>query len=222
VIGSIRSCEPITRHLAAQTGCTVASVEYRLGPEDRHPASVDDACLAWQAMVDRVPHGGRIGVAGDSFGGFLAAQVDHHMLLAGERQPDVQVLIYPLVDFTLESPSIERFANGYLLTKGMMHWFRENYLSASDDPRAISPWFWKDLKGSAPAIVVTAGFDPLVDEGDAWAERLQSAGTLVRHRRHPSLIHGFLSFAGAVRAAREATDLIAADFVDLMRGDPSR
>ncbi len=217
VIGSIQASEPVTRYLAAQTRCTVASVEYRLGPEHKHPAAIDDACAAWRALVQRIPAGGHAIVAGDSFGGFLSAHVDHHTLLAGARRPDLQVLIYPLIDLTLTSPSIERFASGYLLTKSMMHWFRNHYLHADDDRRAGSPQFWADLGGSAPAIVVTAGFDPLVEEGDAWAERLRASRVTVRHRRHPSLVHGFLSLAGAVRAARAATDQICTDITEMIR-----
>jgi len=212
VIGSIRSSEPVTRLLAAQTGCTVASVGYRLGPEDRHPAAVLDACAAWDAMVARAGTGGRIAVAGDSFGGFLSAHVDRAVI----RHPDLQVLIYPLVDMTLTSPSIDRYASGYLLTSAMMHWFRGHYLYPDDDRRAISPQFWSDLRGSAPAIVATAGFDPLVDEGDSYAARLRDAGVVVRHHRYPSLVHGFLSLAGAVHAARAAIDELCADIRELL------
>ena len=217
VIGSIASSEPVTRYLAARTRCTVASVGYRLGPEHKHPAAIVDACAAYDALLARIPPGGKIGVAGDSFGGFLSAHVDRHARTTRVRRPDVQVLIYPIVDLTLTSPSIERHATGYLLTKSMMQWFLGHYLHASDDPRAGSPKFWPDVTGSATAIVVTAGFDPLVDEGDAWAGRLRAAGVTVRHRRNPSLIHGFLSLAGAIDAARIATDQICADIVELLR-----
>ncbi|MEJ7603033.1 MAG: alpha/beta hydrolase [Kofleriaceae bacterium] len=212
VIGSIESSEPVTRLLAAQTGCTVASVEYRLGPESRHPCAVEDACAAFVAIRARVSGRGRIAVAGDSFGGFLTAHVDHTV----SPRPDLQILIYPLVDMTLSSPSIDRHADGYLLTRSMMHWFRDHYLHPEDDRRAISPGFWPDLGGSARAIVVTAGFDPLVDEGDRYAERLAGAGVSVRHRRHPSLIHGYLSLGGAVAAARAATDELCADIRELL------
>ncbi|MEO8705263.1 MAG: alpha/beta hydrolase [Kofleriaceae bacterium] len=210
VIGSIHSSEPVTRLLAAQTRCTVASVDYRLGPEHRHPAAIDDACAAWEALMPRVA--GRAAVAGDSFGGFLAAHVDH----AVRRKPDLQVLFYPIVDLTLSSPSIERFADGYLLTRSMTHWFRANYLHPDDDRKAASPQHWPSLRGAAPAIVATAGYDPLVDEGDHYAELLRAAGTEVRHRRYPALIHGFLSLAGAVDAARAATDELCGDIRDLL------
>jgi acetyl esterase len=216
VIGSIRASEPITRYLAVRTRCTVASVGYRLGPEDKHPAAIDDAFAAWQVLVSRVPRGASVAVAGDSFGGFLSAHVERRARQHAVRAPDLQVLIYPLLDLTLRSPSIERHAAGYLLTRSMMHWFRNHYLHDHDDREAGSPWFWTDLAGSAPAIVATAGYDPLVDEGDAWAHRLHEAGATVRHRPYPSLVHGFLSLAGAVRAARLATDELCADIVDLL------
>jgi acetyl esterase len=220
VVGSIASSEPVTRYLAARTRCTVASVEYRLGPEHPHPAAIDDANAAWQALVARVADGGRIAVGGDSFGGFLSAHVDHHARQIGGRRPDVQVLIYPMVDLTLTQPSIDRNASGYLLTKAMMHWFRSHYLAPDADRRAGSPWFWPDgeIAGAAPAIVITAGYDPLIDEGDAWAERLRTAGGVVRHRCEAGLVHGFLSMGGAVREARAATDRICDDIVEMLRG----
>lgn len=216
VIGSIRGAEPVTRYLAAKTRCTVASVDYRLAPEDKHPAAIEDACTAWEALVQRVPAAGRAVVAGDSFGGFLSAHVERHARTAGVRPPDLQVLVYPLVDLTLASPSIDRFAEGYLLTRAMIHYFRDHYLSPDDDREAASPWFWDDVTGSAPAIVVTAGFDPLVDEGDAWAARLQAAGVEVRHQCYSALVHGFLSLAGIVRAARAALDQTCDDILDML------
>ena len=214
VIGSIDSSEATTRLLAAQTGCVVASVGYRLGPEHRHPAAIDDACAAYGALADRAT-GGRIAVAGDSFGGYLAAQVDHRMQQGG-RRPDLQVLLYPIVDMTLTSPSIERHASGYLLTRAIMHWFRENYLKPTDDRRAASPMFWAELRGAAPCLIATAGYDPLVDEGDRYAELLRAAGTPVRHRRYPALIHGFVSLAGGVTAARAAVDELCVDIRELL------
>jgi acetyl esterase len=214
VIGSIRSSEAVTRYIAQQTRCTVASVEYRLGPEHKHPAGIEDACAAYEGLLERIPGG--VAVGGDSFGGFLAAHVDHWARMNGARTPDVQLLIYPLVDLTLTSPSIERLGDNYLLTKQLVHWFRSHYLHADDDMEAGSPWFWTDLDGSAPAIIATAGYDPLVDEGDAWADRLREAGTEVRHRRFDTMIHGFLSMAGAVDAARAATDQLCRDLVEML------
>lgn len=213
VIGSIRTSEPVTRLIAAQTRCVVASVEYRLGPEHRHPAAIDDACAAWDALAARAH--GRIAVGGDSFGGFLSAHVDRHTRATGARRPDLQILLYPAVDLTQSSPSIERLAHGYLLTRSIIQWFRGNYLNPTDDRRAVSPMFWP-LRGSARALVVTCGYDPLVDEGDRHVELLRTAGTEVRHRRYPSLIHGFLSIAGGVAAARAAIDELCGDIRELL------
>lgn len=212
VIGSIGGAEPVTRLLAARTGCTVASIGYRLGPEHRHPAAIDDACAAWNAIASRAGRRARLAVAGDSFGGFLSAHVERAVI----RQPDLQVLLYPIVDLTLTSPSIDRHADGYLLTRSMIRWFRGHYLHPDDDHRAISPQYWTDLRGAAPAVVATAGYDPLVDEGDAYAARLREAGVAVRHRRYPSLVHGFVGLAGAVRAARAALEEVCADVRELI------
>ncbi len=218
VIGSIDGAERVTRYLAEHTKCTVASVGYRLGPEDKHPAAIDDACAAWEALVARVPAGGRVAIGGDSFGGFLAVHVDGDARRRGIRAPDLQVLVYPVLDLTLTSPSIDRFADGYLLTRPMIHYFRDQYLNNADEQHTGSPWFWPAdvLADAAPAIVATAGFDPLVDEGDAWAGRLATAGVTVRHHRHDSLVHGFISLAGIVRAARSALDRICVDVVELL------
>lgn len=214
VIGSIAGSEAATRYLASRTKCTVASVGYRLGPEHKHPAGIEDCCAAWQALVPRVI--GKVAVGGDSQGGFLAAHVEHWAREHGVRAPDVQLLIYPLVDLTLTSPSLDRLGEGYLLTRAMIQYFHDHYVHSDTDLEAGSPWFWKDVRGTAPAIVATAGFDPLVDEGDAWAERLRAAGTPVRHRRYPTLIHGFLSLAGAVDAARAAVDELCRDLVEML------
>lgn len=215
VIGSIASSEAYVRYLADRTKCRVASVDYRLGPEHKHPAAIEDACAAWEAIAARAGEGAKIAVAGDSFGGFLAAHVDLWTIACARRRPDLQVLIYPLVDLELASPSIERLGHGYLLTRDMIHWFRGHYLHATDDKRAGSPRYRSSV-GACPAIVATAGFDPLVDEGDAYAGQLRAAGALVRHRRFASLVHGFISMGGVVRAARDAIDLIAADVVELL------
>jgi acetyl esterase len=218
VIGSIDGSDRVTRYLAEHTKCTVASIGYRLGPEDRHPAAIEDAVAAYATLLPRVPPGGRVAVGGDSFGGFLSVHVEHEARQRRMRRPDLQALVYPLLDMTLTSPSIDRYAEGYLLTKSMMTWFRDNYLNSADERETGSPWFWdnEELVSAAPAIVVTAGFDPLVDEGDAWAARLAEAGVTVRQQRHDGLIHGFLSLAGIVRTARTAVDRLCVDVVELL------
>ncbi len=204
VIGSVKGSDPVTRLIAAQTRCCVASIEYRLGPEHKHPAAIEDAVAAFESIRRRAK--GRVIVAGDSFGGFLATHV------ARRAKPDLQVLIYPMTDSTMSKPSLDRHAEGYLLTKPLIQWFRSNYWNDSDDRRAASPLFWTDPP-RVPAIVITAGFDPLVDEGDAYAEALQAAGIQVIHRRYPSLVHGFLSLSGGVKAGRKAIDVMCRDIV---------
>jgi acetyl esterase len=229
VIGSIRASDPATRLIAAETRCTVASVEYRLGPEHKHPAACEDALAAYTALLARIPPGAKVATAGDSFGGFLATEVDHRARAAGVdpgtpasagalriRPPDLQVLIYPIIDFTLTSPGIDRLANGYLLTRDLIYWFRSHYFPAGADYRAASPQSWPSLRDTAPAIVVTAGYDPLADEGDAHADRLRADGVTVRHRRHDGLVHGFLSMAGAVTAARRAVDDLCREIVEML------
>ncbi len=218
VIGSITASDAVTRVLAAQTRCTVASVGYRLSPEDPHPAAIEDACVAFETIAERAGRGGRICVAGDSFGGFLTIHVERHARKRGRRRVDLQLLFYPMVDLAMTSPSYDRYAEGYLLTRAMVRWFRTNYLPAGSDPKVASPAFWPDeaLAGAAPAIVVTAGFDPLVDEGNRHAQRLHKMGVHVRHRPQPSLIHGYLSLAGVVRAARAAVDESCTDVVELL------
>ncbi len=215
VIGSARSSERITRLIAAQTRCTVASIDYRLGPEHKHPAAIDDARAAWDAIAARAPATGKLVVAGDSFGGFLAACVDRHARDA-IRTPAAQVLIYPITDFTMTSRGFETHGEGYLYTRSMAAYFRVNYMNDSDDRRAASAAYWPEVDRAAPAIVLTAGFDPLCLEGDAHADRLRAAGTRVIHRRYPSLVHGFLSLAGGVRAARVAVDEMCADIVTVL------
>lgn len=220
VIGSVDASERHARYLAAKTGCTVASVDYRLGPEDRHPAGIEDACTAFQGIAERVPAGGKLVIGGDSFGGFASVHVDHHARMTGGRRPDLQLLVYPAVDWTMSMPSHVHNADGYLLTKPMMTWFRAHYLHRDDDEgrKEVSPWFWPDdeVTGAAPAIVATAQYDPLVDEGDAWASRLRAAGVTVRHHRFVGLVHGFLSLAGIVRSAHAAFDQLCAEVVEML------
>jgi len=206
VIGSVDSSDPWTRVLAHETGCVVASVEYRLAPEHVHPAAVDDAIAAWAWACAEDLGVDRIAVGGDSFGGLLAARVAAHAAAAGPRPCALQILVYPMLDLSRQTSATGDNADGYLLTAPLMKWFTSHYAPEPATHRTASPAFFPHLAGQAPAIVVTAGFDPLEPEGRAYAGRLGAAGVRILHQHHPDLIHGFISMTGAVDRARAAAE----------------
>jgi len=216
VVGDIESHDTVCRHLANRAGCAVVSVDYRLAPEHKFPAAVEDcfAATAWVAGnaaalgVDAA----RLAVGGDSAGGNLAAVVS---LLARDRGgPRIacQLLIYPATDAAMRHDSIARFAEGYVLTRATMRWFYDQYLRAPEDAAdwRASPLAALDLGGLPSAFVLTAGYDPLCDEGDAYAARLAAAGVAVTHRRFPGQVHGFAMNGKIIRAAETALDETAA------------
>jgi acetyl esterase len=203
-LGTIEVADKPCRQLARDTGCVVVSVDYRLAPEHKAPAAGDDcyAATAWVAEhAAELGGDGRLAVAGDSAGGNLAAVVP---LLARDRGgPEIglQILIYPVTDLVEEHPSRVENGEGYLLTRASMAWFEDHYLSGSSttasDP-AVSPLRAADHSGLPPAIVITAGYDPLRDEGAAYAQRLKDAGVPVVTIENPTMIHGFMWLGGAI------------------------
>lgn len=210
VIGSIEAYDPTCRELASASGCAVASVEYRLAPESVFPAAPEDCYAATRWLVENAAElgvdGERIAVAGDSAGGNLAAVVS---LMARERggpRISYQVLIYPAVDFAGDYSSREENAEGYFLTTRAMRWFSEHYLPGESEVKEAlaSPLLAADHSGLPPAIIVTAGFDPLRDEGEAYADKLREAGVEVKLTRYDGMIHGFVSMIGALDDARKA------------------
>ncbi len=218
VLGDIRTHDRVTRYLATGSSCVVVSVNYRLAPEHPFPAAVEDAYAALQWVSTNAETIGadplRIAVAGDSAGGNLAAVVS---LLSRDRKgPPIccQALIYPATDLSsLNSSSYRQFGEGFLLTKEGMEWFRSHYLPNSEDwigPYA-SPLLAPDHRNLPPAIVITAQFDPLRDEGEAYAEKLRQAGVPVKLFRYDGMIHGFVSFPDVFRQARDALDRIASE-----------
>jgi len=216
VVGDIESHDTGCRHLANRAECAVVSVDYRLAPEHKFPAAVED-CLAATAWVagNAAALGidaGRLAVGGDSAGGNLAAVVT--LLARDHGTPRIghQLLIYPATDAAMRHESMARFAEGYVLTRSTMRWFYEQYLRAPADVAdwQASPLAAPDLSGLPPAFVLTAGYDPLCDEGDAYAARLAAAGVAVTHRRFAGQVHGFALNGKIIRAAETALDEAAA------------
>jgi acetyl esterase len=214
--GDLETHDGVCRILCRHAGAHVLAVDYRLAPEHPFPAAVEDAraALRW-AFAHAADLGAdprRVGVAGDSAGGNLAAVVSQLAARDGGPAPMLQLLIYPATDFSRRRRSRELFGEGFLLTHSEMDWFETNYLGAeraqARDPRA-SPLLAEDLSGLAPAYVVTAAFDPLRDEGEEYAAALGRAGTPVTLRRFPGFIHAFIAGAGVSRNARDALIEIA-------------
>jgi acetyl esterase len=209
------------RALCRDAKVHVLSVEYRLAPEALFPAAVDDAytAFAW-ARANAASLGadpGRVAVGGDSAGGNLSAVVTQTAAARREPLPAAQLLIYPAVDRSRPWRSLELFAEGFLLSRSDIDWFTRTYAPgvALDDPR-LSPHCARDLSGLSPAIVVTAGFDPLRDEGEAYADALAAAGNRVVARREEGLVHGFINMAVVSPAARNALRSIGRDLRELL------
>jgi acetyl esterase len=210
VIGDLDTHDGVCRFLAAAAGTAVLSIDYRLAPEHPFPAAVEDAWagFAW-ATTSAAELGidpARIAVGGDSAGGNLAAVVSLLARAGGGAMPAMQLLIYPPTDSAGDMPSRQLFAEGFLLTKGDMDAFENAYLppgSDVTDPR-VSILLAPDLRGLPPAYLTTAGFDPLRDEGEAYALRMREAGVKVAVRRHPGLIHSFANQTAISRTARAA------------------
>ena len=216
VVGSIDTHDTVCRHLAVAAECAVLSVDYRMGPEHKLPAAVEDCVAATEWAADNATTLGgdpmRIAVGGDSAGGNLAAVVSLALRDNGRPRLSYQLLIYPATDAGMTHSSFARFAEGHLLTRSTMRWFYEQYLSGPGDVAdwRVSPLRAPNLAGVAPAYVLTAGYDPLCDEGDAYARRLEEAGVPVKHRRFDRQIHGFISNGKVIRAADPALDDAAA------------
>ena len=217
VICNLDTHDGICRTLTNAVGCVVVSVDYRLAPEHPFPAAADDAyevtrwVAANAAEIGADPR--RIAVGGDSAGGNLAAVVS---LMSRERGgPDLrhQMLVYPVTNCAFDTPSYSENAEGYLLSRDSMKWFWGHYLSADSDadhPFA-SPLRAKDLAGLPPAHVVTAEFDPLRDEGEAYAQRLREAGVATTHKRYDGVMHGFFSMGDVIDVAKHAVAEAAAE-----------
>ncbi len=216
VIGDIESSDGLCRTLTNAAGCIVVSVEYRLAPEHPFPAAADDAYHAtlWTA-TNASSFGGdpsRIAVCGDSAGGNLAAVVAQIARDRGKPAICFQLLIYPVTDGACASPSYKENAEGYFLTKDAMQWFWNHYVRNDADrnhPYA-SPLRARNLAGLPAALVITAEFDPLRDEGERYAEGLRAAGTPVQLTRYDGMIHGFFAMSAIIDQGRTAIQQSAA------------
>jgi acetyl esterase len=210
VIGSVDSHDGVCRYLAHQANLRVLSVGYRLAPEYPFPIAADDASAAYRYAVERAEALGAdpaaIAVGGDSAGGNLAAVVCLDAVRYGGPRPVFQLLFYPATDPSVRRRSRDLFADGFFLTDADMTWFEDHYcpdVATRRDPR-VAVLLADDLRGVPPTYLATAGFDPLRDEGNAFADRLRDAGVPVVKRQHDDLIHGYASFINLGTRFREA------------------
>jgi acetyl esterase len=217
VIGSLDTHDLIARNLCHLAGALIVSVDYRMGPEHRFPAAVDDsfAALEWLEANARSlgADPGRLGVHGDSAGANLAAVVAIMARDRGGPQLRLQSLVYPVSDYALNGASYDTFAEGYgLLTKAAMQWFARHYLRNADDAAdwRASPLRAPDLAGVAPAIIVAAECDVLLDDATRYRDALQRAGVPVEYREYAGMIHGFFGMVPIVDDALVAEQAVGA------------
>jgi acetyl esterase len=223
VIGDLDTHDVLCRQLTAEAGMMVVAVDYRLAPEHKFPAAVDDA---WEATRWVVANAGRLGVdtrrvavGGDSAGGNLAAVVALMARDAGAPSLAFQVLLYPVTEVGTETGSYRAFAEGYMLTRDSMQWFFDHYLATKDQARdwRVSPLRATSLAGVPPALIVTAGFDPLRDEGEAYARALRDAGVRVDYVCYGGMIHGFAPMGRLIDAGNRAVWHVAASLREALR-----
>src|SRR6266403_5806048 len=215
VQGDLETHHGLCARLAKHAGVLVVAVDYRLAPEYKFPAAVEDCLAAYRWLRTRGRDVGadpaRVAVAGDSAGGNLSAVVSQLAAAGGTPVPTCQVLIYPAVDFALETASHRELADGHVIPRDRSVWYGEQYLKSEADKADLraSPMRASSLAGQPPALIVTAGFDPLRDEGRAYGDRLREAGVDVVHREYPGQIHAFISLTKAIPQGMACTLEIA-------------
>lgn len=210
VLGNLDTADATARHLAVEAGCVVVSVDYRLAPEAKFPVPFDDcyAATEWIAQNAASINGdpNKIAVGGDSAGGNLAAAVALKARDQGGPPLALQLLVYPVTARDFNTGSYRQNADGYSLTTDGMKWFWAHYLS--DDADASNPYAApaaaKDLNGLPPALVITAEFDPLRDEGEAYAQRLKAAGVATTYSRYDGMMHGFFGMPAVLDKGKQA------------------
>ena len=216
VLGDLESADPTARHLCHGANCVVLSVDYRLAPETKFPGPAEDcyAATVWAAQnaANLNADPSRIAVGGDSAGGNLAAAVS--LMAADRRGPDLahQLLVYPVTDRNYQTASYIDNAQGYMLARDAMQWYWDAYLADESDaanPYA-APMQAPSLAGQPPALIITAEYDPLRDEGEAYGSRLQAAGVATTITRYHGMIHGFFGMVGVMDQSRDAVNQAAA------------
>jgi acetyl esterase/lipase len=222
VIGTLESCDRLCALIAREAGAPVVSIDYRLAPEHKFPAGLEDCIAAYNwATENAARYGAPVGkaaIGGDSMGGHFSAILAQQF--RATKPPVLQLLIYPAVDFLSETPSMHDFADAWPLTAETVDYFMKQYLPDGvelSDPR-VSPIRTQDLRGLAPALIYTAGFDMLLDQGEAYFHRLQEAGVKASYTRFDSLPHGFVAFPSAARAAENAIRQIAHETAAALKG----
>jgi acetyl esterase len=215
VVGSLEGYDTPCRRLAVKADCAVMSIGYRLAPETQFPGAIQDAYAAtswcWRNAARLGIDPARIAVCGDSAGGNLAAVVAQMSRDSREFDLARQLLVYPATDISREWPSYERNASGYMLTADALRWFIDKYVPDPEDrkdPR-VSPMRHSDHANLPPALIISAEFDPLVDENEAYADRLSSAGVPTKYVCFAGMIHPFFTLGGLIEDAEKAEDLIA-------------
>lgn len=213
VMGDLDSYDGICRSLTNQVGSIVVSVDYRLAPEHKFPAAPEDcyAATKWVAEHAATLQGdpSRIAIGGDSAGGNLTAVVAQMARDRGGPSLVFQLLLYPATDLKTTCPSIQEYGKGYFLTKEDLEWFYDHYLNSADEKAnpLASPLYATNLRGLPPALIITAEYDPLHDEGELYGQKLKEAGVPVARSRYDGMIHGFVSmpFDKAKQALAECT-----------------
>jgi acetyl esterase len=204
VQGDLETHHGLCARLAKHADAIVVAIDYRLAPEHKFPAAVDDCFAAYRWLRqhgrDIGADASRVAVAGDSAGGNLSAVVSQLAASAGVPVPSCQVLIYPAVDFSLETESHRELVDGHVIPRDRILWYSEQYLRGEPDKADLraSPLRAPKLAGQPPTLIITAGFDPLRDEGQAYAEKLREADVDVMHREYPGQIHAFVSLTKAI------------------------
>ena len=217
--GSVSVYDGINRRLAVHTRHIVVAPEYRLAPENPYPAGQQDAltCVRGVAALlqqNGLPFNGRIAIGGDSAGGALASVVAQQAQSDASLAVAAQILIYPSVDFCMSTESVHRFGADYLLTAERMRWYFAHYFQHGEDYNAVSSLYHEVCAHHPPTLILTAGFDPLLDEGAAYADKLQAAGVTVEYHCFTRLIHAFLNLEDACADECEQAYMRMAQFLN--------